>query len=166
MQLVIPNDWISALRQDDDLLVGNLSLPFLTQTEPVEVCFIGQESGVTEEQIATLSGYLAKADTIHQEALLRIFADYKISQESYRQAFREWGEDPDENAPRITRPEELATLLLYQTLFIPARTEVGTFGMGFWAKWEREHGIGLRYLEWKLSEAGENAIHFSFEYKN
>lgn len=163
MQLKNLDEWLDGLRQEDDLLVGELQVSFLRQKESIEVCFVGQEGAVTESQLDTLRGYLERLDSIHQQAVERIFADYQAGADSYRKAFLEWGEDPNENVPLVRAAEELAPVLLYQSLFIPSWKEVGIFGMGFWAKWEVEHGVGLRFEGWRISDAGENAVHFQFE---
>ncbi|MEQ5834936.1 hypothetical protein [Marinobacter sp. NFXS9] len=163
MQLDKFEEWLRELRREDDLLVGELQIPFLDQEEPIEVCFVGQEGAVTEAQMSTLRSYLGRLDDLHQKAVERIFTEYQATVETYREAFREWKDDPDENAPYICAPEELASLLVYQTMFVPSSREVGTFGMGFWAKWEVEHGVGLRFEEWQITESGENSVHFQFE---
>ncbi|WP_447957402.1 DUF6985 domain-containing protein [Vreelandella sp. EE7] len=163
MQLGKLDQWLDGLLKEDDLLVGELQVPFLRQKEPIEICFIGQERMVTDSQLDTLRGYLERLDAVHQQTLERIFTDYQAGADSYRKAFQEWGEDPDENVPLVRSVEGLAPLLLYQSLFIPSWREIGTFGMGFWTKWEVEHGVGIKFERWQLSEAGENAIHFQFE---
>lgn len=156
-------EWLEGLRKEDDLLVGELHVPFLQQKESIEVCFVGQKRAVTESQQKTLLGYLEQLDTIHQQAVERIFTDYQTNVDIYRRAFQEWGEDPDEHVPLINSAEDLAPILLYQSLFIPSWKDVGTFGMGFWAKWEVEHGVGIKFEGWRLLEAGGNAVHFCFE---
>ncbi|MCW8128680.1 DUF6985 domain-containing protein [Microbulbifer halophilus] len=162
MQLENLDEWLEGLRKEDDLLVGELHVPFLRQKELIEVCFVGQERAVTESQQNTLLGYLDRVDTIHKHTVERIFTDYQASVDIYRKAIQEWGEAPDENAPHVRSAEDLAPVLLYQSLFIPSWKGIGTFGMGFWAKWEVEHGVGLKFDGWRVSEAGENAVHFQF----
>ncbi|EAT11592.1 hypothetical protein HF888_12275 [Bermanella marisrubri] len=162
MHLEKLEEWLRSLRQEDDLLVGEIRVPFLSQEDPIEVCFVGQQSAVTDNQLNTMRGYLERVEDYHAKAVERIFNEYQATIEISREAFREWKENPDVSAPRIDKPDELASLLVYQSMFIPAWREVGTFGMGFWAKWEVEHGVGLRFEDWQISEAGENAVHFQF----
>nr|WP_275978010.1 hypothetical protein [Idiomarina rhizosphaerae] len=145
------------------MLVGELHVPFLRQKESIEVCFVGQKRAVTESQQKTLLGYLEQIDTIHRQAVERISIDYQANVDIYRRAFQEWGEDPDVHAPLVNSAEDLAPVMLYQSLFIPSWKDLGTFGMGFWAKWEVEHGVGIKFESWRLLEAGENSVHFRFE---
>ena len=58
MQLESLAEWLEGLRKEDDLLVGELHVPFLQQKESIEVCFVGQKRAVTESQQKTLLGYL------------------------------------------------------------------------------------------------------------
>lgn len=164
MNVRIPTEWFDSLKRDDDLLIGELVVPFLEQMMSIEVslvCAEGQRP--TSVQRKTVDGFASRYDRIYVEVLQGIFRQYQSVVHRYREAFLEWGEDPDENAPLIKDSSELRDLVILQRLFIPKVDIVGTFGLGFWSKWEREHGVGVRYVDWSLDEVGESEVHFSFE---
>ncbi len=158
----IPENWLSTLKRDDDLLIGYLTLPFLQQSQSIEVSFVNVNTEPSEVQLNTLHVYMEKLESIHKEVIRYIFQEYQSTVQVYRAFFNELGEDANANAPIITASDQLSSLLLYQSFFIPEIEKSGLFGMGFWAKWEQEHGIGVRFESWKISEIGECSIHFQF----
>lgn len=164
MELSQLNEWVKALRREDNCLAGSLSLPFGGRSVDVDVSIEVGETGVaTDAQLATLGGLFERVSDIRGQVLDRVFGDYQKVVEKYRKAYREWGEDPDKNAPLVAGPEQLAPLLEPTSLFIPANYGAGTFGMGFWSRWEQEHGVGVQFVLWHLTDVGESAIHFDFD---
>jgi hypothetical protein len=163
MAIRIPAGWFASLRKKDELFIGEIAIPFLGQKPAIEVWFeCPGRKKPSKVQRDTFEGYASETTRIHRDTLRRIFQRYQMVVKQYRTTFSEWGEDPDENAPLISKPSELSGLLVYQVLFIPDKRSTGTFGMGFWSKWEREHGVGVRYVNWSLDEVGNNEVHFSF----
>lgn len=152
--------WNENLKREDDLLIGELNLSFLGVSTKVEVCFIQKESSPSPIQLETLNGYLNNSESIHSVVAEAIYVEYRASLLNYRRAIVSWGENPDELAPIISDKCELAPLLIYQTLFIQDSEVPGEFGMGFWSKWEQEHGLGVKFVGWELGQLDENSIHY------
>lgn len=157
----IPPHWLSTLVREDDCLTGEWPMTFGGRKGMVTVSFVTGAGEPTGRQVNTLTTYLEREGELSAKALAAIFERYQRTVEKYRTAFREWGEDPDALAPMTTDPEELLPLLELQTMFVPAEGE-GAFGLGFWSRWEREHGIGVRFSGWKVAEAGDGEVHFAF----
>lgn len=152
--------WFKRLCREDDLLVGELELSFLGVDTTVEICFIQRGKAPSRIQIETINGYLQHLVEIHSAAANSIYAQYNASLADYRRAFTEWGSEPDEFAPFLSKAYELAPLLTYQSLFIQDAETTGEFGMGFWSKWEQEHGVGVKFVNWELQQVDENSIHY------
>jgi len=153
-------EWLKSLRREDDLLIGEMDLSFLGNSNKVEICFIQDNDCPSLSQIDTLAGYIKDLDKFHCVSAKAIFDAYKESNDLYRGAFIEWGENPDEFAPIVSQKQELESLVIYQSLFIQASESPGEFGMGFWCRWDQEHGFGIKFVDWCINDIGENSIHF------
>ena len=144
--------WYRELEQDDEtwdvseevVLRGVVHLDFCGHPSEVEVEFIvGADSEEqaqaieepTEPQRKTWEKYMACSSAIV---------------EKYRKAYSSWGEDPNEYAPYVERPEQLLDRMQLISILISDSSEKDELYLNFNCSWDREHGLGVHLKQLKI----------------
>ncbi|AJE51976.1 MULTISPECIES: DUF6985 domain-containing protein [Paenibacillus] len=159
--------WYRELEQDDEtwdvseevVLRGVVHLDFCGHPSEVEVEFIvGADSEEqaqaieepTEPQRKTWEKYMACSSAIHPQVLESIYHHYVDIVEKYRKAYSLWGEDPNEYAPYVERPEQLLDRMQLISILISDSSEKDELYLNFNCSWDREHGLGVHLKQLKI----------------
>ncbi|PNQ87488.1 DUF6985 domain-containing protein [Paenibacillus polymyxa] len=159
--------WYRELEQDDEtwdvseevVLRGVVHLDFCGHPSEVEVEFIvGADSEEqaqaieepTEPQRKTWEKYMACSSAIHPQVLQSIYHHYVDIVEKYRKAYSLWGEDPNEYAPYVERPEQLLDRMQLISILISDSSEKDELYLNFNCSWDREHGLGVHLKQLKI----------------
>ncbi|WDM21793.1 DUF6985 domain-containing protein [Paenibacillus polymyxa] len=158
--------WYMELEQDDEswdvseeiVLRGVVQLNFCGQPSEVEVEFImgadSEEQAQTIEeptqlQKKTWEQYMEYSSAIHPQVLESIHYHYASIVEKYRNAYSTWGEDPDEYAPYVKRPEQLLDRIQLMSVLISDSSAKDELYLNFSCSWDREHGLGVHMKQMK-----------------
>ncbi|OAZ50773.1 DUF6985 domain-containing protein [Paenibacillus polymyxa] len=159
--------WYRELEQDDEtwdvseevVLRGVVHLDFCGQPSEIEAEFIvGADSEEqaqtieepTELQKKTWETYMACSSEIHPQVLESIHHYYVDIVEKYRKAYSSWGEDPNEYAPYVERPEQLLDRMQLISILISDSSEKDELYLNFSCSWDREHGLGVHLKQMKI----------------
>ncbi|MDP1510401.1 hypothetical protein L8C07_07650 [Paenibacillus sp. CMAA1739] len=160
--------WYRELEQDDEawdvseevVLRGMVHLDFCGQPSEVEVEFIvGADSEEHAQAIEEPTGlqkktwekYMACSSAIHPQVLESIHHYYVGIVEKYRKAYSSWGEDPNEYAPYMERPEQLLDRIQAVSILISDSSEQDELYLNFSCSWDREHGLGVHLKQMKIN---------------
>ena len=143
--------WLGELEQEDRVKLGSFEHVFLGVPVDLEVHFAASaEQRVSPRQKATLRGFLSTRERLEKRLSKALFRRYQRIFALQHASYAASGIDVDDYLPAISEVAQLAPLLTLQSMYLPRRRAVGTFGLGFWAAWDREQGLGVRIVDWKV----------------
>ncbi|MGG1938221.1 hypothetical protein ABFY57_00250 [Paenibacillus polymyxa] len=93
---------------------------------------------------------MACSSAIHPQVLESIYQHYVDIVEKYRKAYSSWGEDPNEYAPYVERPEQLLDRMQLISILISDSSEKDELYLNFNCSWDREHGLGIHLKQLKI----------------
>lgn len=152
--------WESTLRMDKfGDFVADVPLTFL-QNSGLVCLYFGELEEMDEfmpETKAIVDALLQRLPSLEQTVANAAFEHYQHVSKEVKLIYG--------NEVEFPFAENATTLLpFYQlrTIYLPAESEEGRFGLGFKCKWEEEHGLGLQFRHWEVVEVGGEAEALSF----
>lgn len=156
-------NWKEKLRLEDDELVTSYSSKVFNTEIPIRV--MGTSDKIHRRQEQVISQLITEESRWIEKAIVGIIDYYKEVYPDYKMGWELGGADENtiENyLPKEINREKLLKLISPSEIYINPEEECdpGRFGFGLECEWDEEHGLGVYFDNWRITEVGGMDVAF------
>lgn len=159
------DSWKEKLKlEDDELVTTYLSTVFKVE---ISIRLMGTSDKVHPKQEQIISQLITEESKWIEKAILAIIDYYKDTYSDYKLGWELGGTDEatiEKYLPQEINREKLFKLITPGEIYINQEEECesGRFGFGLACEWDVEHGLGVYFDNWEITDTGDMDVAFGY----
>ena len=159
------DNWKKNIKLEDDELVTAYSSVFFKTEIPIRL--MGTNDKIHPKQERIISQLITEESKWIEKTINSILDYYKQSYKDYKTGWELGGADEktiEQYLPKDINREKLIALISSGEIFINPEEQcaTGQFGFGLECEWDIEHGLGVYFNNWIVTDTGGMDVAFGY----